>query len=50
MHFSESDEKRLKLHQNDLLVCEGGDIGRTAIWKQEIENCYYQNDLHRLRK
>ena len=30
-------------------VCEGGDIGRTAIWNQELENCYYQNHLHRLR-
>lgn len=49
MHFSEQDEKRLALMTNDLLVCEGGDVGRTAIWRGEVENCYYQNHLHRLR-
>ncbi|MCY4042386.1 MAG: restriction endonuclease subunit S, partial [Candidatus Dadabacteria bacterium] len=42
-------QETLKLKQNDLLVCEGGDIGRTAIWKGEIEECYYQNHIHRLR-
>lgn len=31
MHFTETDEKRLVLQPEDLLVCEGGDIGRTAI-------------------
>ncbi|MEF3274020.1 MAG: restriction endonuclease subunit S [Chloroflexus sp.] len=31
------------------MVCEGGDIGRTAIWNGQIEPCYYQNHLHRLR-
>ncbi len=49
MHFSEDEEARYRLEKNDLLVCEGGDIGRTAIWNQELENCYYQNHLHRLR-
>jgi type I restriction enzyme S subunit len=33
----------------DLLVCEGGDIGRTAIWRGDIPSCYYQNHLHRAR-
>jgi hypothetical protein len=32
-----------------LLVCEGGDIGCTAIWQTEIAGCYYQNHLHRAR-
>ncbi|MFH1030399.1 MAG: restriction endonuclease subunit S [bacterium] len=31
-------------------MCEGGDIGRTATWNDELEHCYYQNHLHRLRK
>ncbi|HID37897.1 MAG TPA: hypothetical protein EYP36_00075 [Calditrichaeota bacterium] len=31
------------------LFCEGGDIGRTAIWKNEMEGIYYQNHLHRVR-
>ena len=40
---------RLELRENDLLVCEGGSIGRTALWNNQIEGCLYQNHLHRLR-
>jgi len=49
MDFNEKERKRLTLAPGDLLICEGGDIGRTSIWMGEIENCYYQNHLHRLR-
>lgn len=49
LHFTADEEKKYKLSQNDLLVCEGGDIGRTGIWKNELDGCYYQNHLHRLR-
>lgn len=49
MHFSEAEQSRLELRANDLLVCEGGSIGRTALWKNEVEGCLYQNHLHRLR-
>lgn len=37
------------LCSGDLLVCEGGEIGRAAVWSNEIENCTYQNHIHRLR-
>ncbi len=37
------------LLKGDLLVCEGGEIGRAAVWDGEIETCLYQNHLHRLR-
>lgn len=49
MNFIESEEVRLELRPNDLLTCEGGDIGRTALWNGEVKVCYYQNHLHRLR-
>src|ERR1051325_2457294 len=49
MHFTEAEEQRLSLHRGDLLVCEGGDIGRTAIWRNGVARCYYQNHLHRMR-
>ena len=49
MHFSEAEQKRLELRANDLLVCEGGSIGRTTLWNNEVEGCLYQNHLHRLR-
>ena len=49
MNFTPEETKRLALEKGDVLVCEGGDIGRTAIWNDEISDCYYQNHLHRLR-
>ncbi len=49
MHFTEAEEKRLALQPGDLLVCEGGEIGRTAIWRGDLAHCYYQNHLHRAR-
>jgi len=49
MHFIEAEQTRLELRANDLLVCEGGSIGRTALWNNEVEGCLYQNHLHRLR-
>ena len=49
MNFTEAEEMRLELLPGDLLTCEGGDIGRTAMWNGEVERCYHQNHLHRLR-
>lgn len=40
---------RYTLHAGDLLVCEGGEVGRSAIWAGDIEGCGYQKALHRLR-
>lgn len=37
------------LRQGDLLVCEGGEIGRAAVWNGEMDECLFQNHLHRLR-
>jgi type I restriction enzyme S subunit len=49
MHFEEEEEERLALIPGDLLVCEGGDIGRTAIWEGQRSLMLYQNHLYRLR-
>ena len=49
MDIPNKDRSSLTLKKNDLLVCEGGDIGRTAIWNNELLECYYQNHIHRLR-
>jgi type I restriction enzyme S subunit len=40
---------RYRLRAGDLLVCEGGEVGRCAIWQDELHECYYQKALHRLR-
>lgn len=49
MHFSDEEIAAKALKKGDLLVCEGGDIGRAAIWNSEVERCGFQNHLHRLR-
>lgn len=49
MPFRPNEEERYLLKVGDLLVCEGGEIGRSAIWKGELAECYYQKALHRLR-
>jgi type I restriction enzyme S subunit len=49
MDFSPSEREKFSLKFGDLLICEGGDVGRTAMWRGEIENCYYQKAIHRLR-
>lgn len=49
MDFSEADQEEFKLEEGDLLVCEGGEIGRCAIWHNEIQPCYFQKALHRVR-
>jgi len=47
--MTRSDIARFRLRKGDLLVCEGGEVGRAAIWDAPIEECYYQKALHRLR-
>jgi type I restriction enzyme S subunit len=49
MDFNEAEKRKFRLRDGDLLVCEGGEVGRTAIWKGELEECYYQKAIHRLR-
>lgn len=49
MDFSAKEKEKFRLHVGDLLVCEGGEIGRTARWMGKIEECYYQKAIHRLR-
>ncbi len=48
MHFDEQEREKFRLIPGDLLVCEGGEIGRTALWTGEF-GCYYQKAIHRLR-
>lgn len=49
MDFSERERTKFELRPGDLLICEGGEPGRCAIWNGEITDCYYQKALHRLR-
>lgn len=49
MDFSDREAEKFKLTPGDLLVCEGGVIGRAAIWRGELQDCYYQKAIHRVR-
>ena len=49
MWFTEAEKKKLKLCRDDLLVSEGGDVGRSSLWNEEIEGCYIQNSVNRIR-
>jgi type I restriction enzyme S subunit len=48
MDFDEDDQKLYSLRPGDILMCEGGEIGRCAIWDSD-RKCFYQKALHRLR-
>lgn len=49
MDFSDGELQRFALSPGDLLVCEGGEVGRCAIWGGQIEVCAFQKALHRIR-
>jgi type I restriction enzyme S subunit len=48
MWFSDNELKNFKVKKNDLLVSEGGEVGRTCIWNGELEECYIQNSVHKV--
>lgn len=48
MRFEDDEYDRYTIQKGDLVICEGGDIGRAAIWDKE-EPIHYQNALHRVR-
>ena len=48
MPYKESELDKCTVTKGDLLVCEGGDIGRSAIWNYDYDICI-QNHIHKLR-
>lgn len=49
MSIEPKELEKKKLAVGDLLVCEGGEIGRSAIWDGQVDIISFQNHLHRLR-
>ncbi len=47
--FDKSEIDKYRLRDGDLLICEGGIIGRCAVWHDNSKEMYYQNALHRVR-
>ena len=46
--FTTNEQDKYKLCKNDLLICEGGEAGRSSVWNHD-DIMYYQNALHRVR-
>lgn len=48
MYFEEHEIERNQAVKGDLLVCEGGDVGRACIWEYDLP-IMLQNHIHKLR-
>ena len=49
MKFEDNEDERYGIKYGDLIICEGGEPGRCAIWKEELPNMKIQKALHRVR-
>ena len=49
MDIAPDEYGRYTVREGDLLVCEGGELGRAAIWVGQLPVCGFQKALHRLR-
>jgi len=49
MRFETGEEERYGIKYGDLIICEGGEPGRCAIWKEQRPNMKIQKALHRVR-
>ena len=48
MYYTDSDRDKCLATKGDLLVLEGGDVGRAAIWDKDYD-IFLQNHIHKLR-
>ena len=49
MRFEPNENDRYGIKYGDLIMCEGGEPGRCAIWRDELPNMKIQKALHRIR-
>ncbi len=49
MDVQPSEYERYLVKPGDMLVCEGGDVGRSAFWIGALAVCAFQKALHRVR-
>ena len=49
MEITRHEYDRYTVQTGDLLVCEGGEVGRCALWSGNLTKCGFQKALHRLR-
>lgn len=49
MEFADNEIEKFELKKGDILICEGGEVGRCAIWNNDMPNVYFQKAIHRAR-
>jgi type I restriction enzyme S subunit len=49
MRFEEHELDEYRINPGDLVICEGGEPGRCAVWQGEVEDMFIQKALHRAR-
>jgi type I restriction enzyme S subunit len=49
LDITPDETDRFTLKSGDILICEGGEVGRTAVWSGALEKCAFQKAIHRLR-
>ena len=48
MWFNDLEKKLYKLEVGDIVMNEGGDIGKVSLWPNSDFDCYIQNSVHRI--
>ena len=48
MYFTHDELKSYRVKKDDLLLSEGGEVGKTSLWNNELEECYIQNSVHKI--
>jgi type I restriction enzyme S subunit len=49
MRFEDSEYERYRVERGDLIICEGGEPGRCAVWENDDVDMRFQKALHRIR-
>ena len=49
MDYTSDELTKFDLRPGDLMICEGGEVGRCAIWEGQLARCSFQKALHRVR-
>ena len=49
MRFEEHESEKFGLRHGDIVMCEGGEPGRCARWKEQMPGMTIQKALHRIR-
>ncbi len=48
MYFTLDEMKTYRIKKGDLLLSEGGEVGKTSIWQEDLDECYIQNSVQKV--